>query len=185
MLKLGFQWVFCTMIHNTSINRTNSCQSVSAKSNQPIKHFWICRTCHLVYIFNHISYISIWTDTICLLEFMGIGPKGCIASRFARLQIKLTMASLLLKYRFELGAQHINKELKLDLRTISTAPLGGINVQMHSRWNPKLLLNLCSAILWILMIDTLIMTNCFFFFELFHPWIHKQLRLIKLVQYSK
>lgn len=61
------------------------------------------------------------------------GPRNCIGSRLARVQSKLGVVLLLRKFKFELGKQHINKELEIDPKIIAKTPLHGINLKVSSR----------------------------------------------------
>lgn len=61
------------------------------------------------------------------------GPRICIGLRLAILQVKIAIALLLQKYRFELADQHIGKELKINPKGVVRAPIGGINLNVKLR----------------------------------------------------
>lgn len=63
----------------------------------------------------------------------GEGPRICVASRLAKLQVKIAVVLMLQKFQFKLGPQHINKTLKLDPQGNVKIPLGGINLLVKSR----------------------------------------------------
>lgn len=63
----------------------------------------------------------------------GEGPRICPGSRLAKLQVKIALATLLQRYIFELGLQHVNKELKFDPKGIAKTPIGGINLKAKVR----------------------------------------------------
>lgn len=63
----------------------------------------------------------------------GDGPRNCIAMRFGKLQSKIAIVLLLRKFKFELGDQHKNNELKLNPRSIVLAPINGLNLKAYSR----------------------------------------------------
>lgn len=68
-----------------------------------------------------------------LLSF-GDGPRHCIGLRLAKIQTKLAIVLLMRKFRFDLGDEHKNKELKLDPRSrVVSAPLNGINLKVSLR----------------------------------------------------
>lgn len=63
----------------------------------------------------------------------GDGPRNCLGYRFAKMQAKLVLISLLPKYKFELADVHKGKELFIDPKSPAKAPLGGINLKVLSR----------------------------------------------------
>lgn len=63
----------------------------------------------------------------------GDGPRNCLGLRLAKLQVKLAIVHLLQKYKFELGCEHVNTELKLHPKSIVKMPIGGINLKVRSR----------------------------------------------------
>lgn len=63
----------------------------------------------------------------------GSGPRNCIALRLAMLQTKIAIVLMLQKFQFELGDEHKNKPLKLNVRSRITAPLNGINLKVKAR----------------------------------------------------
>lgn len=63
------------------------------------------------------------------------GPRICIAYNLAKLQTKIAIVSMLQKYRFELGPQHIGKELKEDTKVITKLPVDGINLKVKARYH--------------------------------------------------
>lgn len=63
----------------------------------------------------------------------GDGPRTCIAMKLAKLQTKIAIVLLLRKFHFELGAQHIGKDMKMDPRAIAKLPIGGVNLKVKSR----------------------------------------------------
>lgn len=64
----------------------------------------------------------------------GHGPRHCIGLRLAKIQTKLAVVLLIRKFRFDLGDEHKNKELKMDPKSrVVTAPLGGINLKVSFR----------------------------------------------------
>ncbi|KAI1285102.1 Cytochrome P450 6B1 [Halotydeus destructor] len=60
----------------------------------------------------------------------GAGPRNCVGMRFAILQIKLVMAELLLRYRFQLGPSSEIGDLKLDEQFIVSVPKQGVRVKL-------------------------------------------------------
>lgn len=63
----------------------------------------------------------------------GDGPRNCLGLRLGKLQSKLAIITLLRKFRFELGEEHQNKELKLIPNSITKCPTNGINLKVFSR----------------------------------------------------
>lgn len=54
----------------------------------------------------------------------GDGPRNCIGMRLGKIQAKIGVCLLLRKFSFELGAQHINKELELN-------PVSGVRTSIN------------------------------------------------------
>ncbi|KAJ6649781.1 putative cytochrome P450 6a14 [Pseudolycoriella hygida] len=65
----------------------------------------------------------------------GDGPRICIGLRLAKLEAKVGIICMLKDYSFELGPQHINKELKSYPTSIAKFAVGGINLKVKSRFN--------------------------------------------------
>lgn len=63
----------------------------------------------------------------------GEGPRNCLGIRFGKIQPKIGIVLLLRKYRFELGDQHKNTELKLNPASVVLTPLNGINLKVYRR----------------------------------------------------
>lgn len=63
----------------------------------------------------------------------GDGPRNCIGMRLGKMQSKIGVCLLLRKFAFDLGKQHINKELELDPRCGVRAPINGIDLKIKSR----------------------------------------------------
>lgn len=63
----------------------------------------------------------------------GEGPRNCLGIRFARIQSTLGVILVLRKFRFELGDQHKNVELKLNPASVVLTPLNGINLKVYRR----------------------------------------------------
>lgn len=63
----------------------------------------------------------------------GDGPRVCLGMRLGKLQTKIAVVSLIQNYKFELGAQHVNKEFEFDKRSFVAVPIGGINLKVKSR----------------------------------------------------
>lgn len=64
----------------------------------------------------------------------GQGARQCIGLGLAKLGVKLVIVLISRKFRFDLGDEHKNKELKMNPRSrVVTAPLNGINLKVSSR----------------------------------------------------
>lgn len=63
----------------------------------------------------------------------GEGPRNCLGLRLGKLQSKIAIVLLLLKFKFELDDMHKNKELKYNPISVVLAPVGGINLKVLSR----------------------------------------------------
>lgn len=63
----------------------------------------------------------------------GDGPRNCIGMRLGKIQSKVGICILLRKFAFELGAQHKNKEIVIDPRTLVHAPINGIDLLVKAR----------------------------------------------------
>lgn len=63
----------------------------------------------------------------------GEGPRNCLGIRFGKLQPKIGAVLLLRQFRFELGDEHKNTELKLDPACVVLTPLNGINLKVYRR----------------------------------------------------
>lgn len=61
----------------------------------------------------------------------GYGKRSCVLH--AKLQTKISIVLLLQKFRFELGSQHENEELKLNVAGIVKTPVDGINLRVIFR----------------------------------------------------
>lgn len=72
------------------------------------------------------------TQEMPFLAFGG-GPRNCLGLRLGKLQSKLAVIALLQKFRFELGEEHLNEELKFIPRSITKCPVNGINLRVVSR----------------------------------------------------
>lgn len=62
----------------------------------------------------------------------GGGPRICLGLRLAKLQVKVGLVLLFSKFEVGLGAQHINKELKINPISVSRRTIGGINLHVKS-----------------------------------------------------
>lgn len=63
----------------------------------------------------------------------GEGPRNCLGIRFGKIQPKIAIILLLRKFRFELGDQHKNTELKLNPGSVVLTPLHGVNLKVFRR----------------------------------------------------
>lgn len=63
----------------------------------------------------------------------GDGPRNCIGLRLGKLIAKVGLATILAKYNFELGPQHVNKELEFNRRAFLLAAESGIDLKVTHR----------------------------------------------------
>lgn len=63
----------------------------------------------------------------------GDGPRNCIGLRLGKLQAKIGICILLLKYSFELGENLANNELKFEPLAEVRTPIGGMNLKITLR----------------------------------------------------
>lgn len=63
----------------------------------------------------------------------GDGPRNCIGMRLGKMQSKIGVCLLLRKFSFELGNQHIGKDLVLDPKMGVRAPINGIDLKVKTR----------------------------------------------------
>ncbi|XP_058830801.1 probable cytochrome P450 6d4 [Topomyia yanbarensis] len=64
----------------------------------------------------------------------GTGPRNCIGMRMGKIQTKVGLVSLLSKFNFDLADEgQMNKELKLDPRSLILMPVGGINLTITKK----------------------------------------------------
>lgn len=63
----------------------------------------------------------------------GDGPRNCIGMRLGKMQSKIGVCLLLRKFAFELGNQHIGKDLVLDPKMGVRAPINGIDLKVKTR----------------------------------------------------
>lgn len=63
----------------------------------------------------------------------GDGPRNCIGLRMGKMSTKVGIASILQKYKVELGKQHIGKELKFSPAGAALTPTTGINLKIKMR----------------------------------------------------
>lgn len=63
----------------------------------------------------------------------GEGPRNCLGIRFGKIQPKLGVVLLLRKFRFQLGEQHKNNELKLNPASVVLTPMHGVNLTVYKR----------------------------------------------------
>lgn len=63
----------------------------------------------------------------------GDGPRICGGLRLAKLEANIGIILLLQKFSFELGPQHINKELVSMPASVAKLRIGGINLRVNAR----------------------------------------------------
>ena len=63
----------------------------------------------------------------------GDGPRNCIGMRLGKMQTKVGLALMLQKYKYELGDQHIGKELDINPAVFISAPSTGIELKISPR----------------------------------------------------
>lgn len=73
--------------------------------------------------------------SFCKMPFLSFGdePRICLGLRLGKLQAKVAIIKVLQKFRFELGEQHQNKELKISPKSLTRYPINGINLNVVSR----------------------------------------------------
>lgn len=63
----------------------------------------------------------------------GDGPRNCVGFRLGKLQSKIGMASILSEFTFELGDEHVGKELRYSPVNIGLAPKDDVNLKAKRR----------------------------------------------------
>ena len=63
----------------------------------------------------------------------GQGPRGCIGMRFAQLEAKMALATLLRRFSFKVCEKTVSK-IVLDPQSILNANIGGLFVKIEPRY---------------------------------------------------
>lgn len=63
----------------------------------------------------------------------GEGPRICIGLRMGKMQTKVGLVLMLQKYSYELGKQHINKDMNYSPAAIILTPTTGIELKVKPR----------------------------------------------------
>ena len=63
----------------------------------------------------------------------GEGPRNCIGTRMGKMQTKIGLISMLQKYNFALGDQHIGKDIVLSPSAFVPTPINGLELKISIR----------------------------------------------------
>lgn len=66
----------------------------------------------------------------------GDGPRICIGLKLGKIQIKISLAMMLEKYRYELSESMRDAKLSFDPDALLMSPKGGIELNLHKRRIP-------------------------------------------------
>ena len=67
----------------------------------------------------------------------GEGPRACIGLRLGKMQTKVGIVLMLQNYKYELGAQHVGKEIQYHPSGFLLTPVDGIQLKVSHRNDSK------------------------------------------------